>query len=446
MESAKNDEDNIDQPPRQEDDGSENTTSGDDQLPSPGSKVNSHSRILNVDLLRGIALLGILSMNIVSFAMPFPAYRNPHAFMADSPFNHILFGLTHIFSDQKCMGLFSLLFGTSVMLFITKLQAANRGVKRYYFSRTLWLFVFGILHGIFLWEGDILFYYALCGLFLFWFWRFIPSVQFLLGVFIFLLAIYFDNVGQSYINSLSLAEINYLSYLWLPSDSYIAIEILSHLGSYKDLVDFRLSSNYSYSSQTVGVLSTNMLSQGVARAFGMMLIGMAFFKWGIVTGKRSFYFYRNMTIVGLGIGLPLSGFGLWQFYLHEWDFTYGFFDGLFYNHIATLFIVFGYVGFWSMLQIRGIFKRLQKGLCAVGRMAFTNYIAQTLICTSIFYGYGFGLYGQLDRAHALLVVACIWIFQIFFSLLWMENFNYGPLEWVWRLLTYYKPAPLLKKN
>jgi len=439
MEATINDEDRNDQVPIIQDEGSEN-------IAPPNGKADSHSRILNVDLLRGIALLGILSMNIVSFAMPFPAYRNPHAFMPDSALNHILFALTHIFSDQKCMGLFSLLFGTSVMLFISKLQVTNRGVKRYYFSRTLWLLVFGILHGIFLWEGDILFYYALCGLFLFWFWRLIPSAQFLLGVGIFLLAIYFDNVGQSYINSLTSAEVDYLSYLWLPNDSYIALEIFSHLGSYKDLVDFRLSTNYNYSNQNVGLLANSILSQGLSRAFGMMLIGMAFFKWGIVTGKRSFYFYRNMTITGLGIGLPLSSFGLWQFYLHEWNFTYGFFDGLFYNHIATLFIVFGYIGFWSMLQKRGVLTWLQRGLCAVGRMAFTNYLCQSVICTTLFYGYGFGLYGQLDRAHALLVVVCIWVFQIFFSLLWMAKFNYGPLEWIWRLLTYFKPSPLLKRS
>ncbi|GAB1264103.1 DUF418 domain-containing protein [Aurantivibrio infirmus] len=404
-------------------------------------------RILNVDLLRGIALLGILSMNIVSFAMPFPAYRNPHAFMGDSAFNHLLFGLTHIFADQKCMGLFSLLFGTSVMLFISKLKSSGRGVKRYYYSRTLWLLLFGFLHGLFLWEGDILFYYAFLGLFIYWFWRLFPSIQFGLGIAIFLLAIYFDSMGQEYINSLSAAEINYLSYLWLPSDSYINLDTLSHLGPYRDMVDFRWRTNFNFFDSSVGELSINMLGQGLSRALGMMLIGMAFFKWGIVTGEKSFRFYLNLTFVGLGIGLPLSSFGLWQFYLHDWDFSYGFFDGLVYNHIATLFTVFGYIGFWSMLHMLGVFIWLQKGLCAVGRMAFTNYLCQSLICTTLFYGYGygFGWFGQLDRAHALLVVVLIWIFQIIFSLLWMSIFNYGPLEWVWRLLTYFKPTPLLKK-
>ncbi|MEX1032316.1 MAG: DUF418 domain-containing protein [Cellvibrionaceae bacterium] len=403
-------------------------------------------RFDSVDLIRGVAVCGILLMNIVSFAMPAAAYLNPEAYLGDRLSSHIVNAFTHVFADQKFMGLFSLLFGSSVMLFITKLRARGGGCKRYYYSRTTWLLIFGLLHGLFLWEGDILFYYALCGFFLYPFWRLSPSLQLTLGLTVFLSAIFIDRMGQEFIESLPDLSLETLGRIWSPSEMDVRLETTVRLMGYSEQLAYRTHLPGAYSEYTTSFISNVYLAQGLARAFGLMLVGMAFYSWGIVTAQRSASFYRHAALGGLAFGLPLATWGLWRNYAQGWDISYGLFAGLSLNHLATPLLVFAYLGIIISIHIQQRLGRLRHGLCAIGRMAFTNYIGQSMICTFIFYGFGLALFGQLDRLQLLVVVLTVWVCQFYFSLWWLRYFQYGPLEWLWRALTYFRLPGIRQAN
>lgn len=415
----------------------------DTALPSTPPSATRHTvppteRFDSVDLVRGLAVCGILVMNIVAFGMPAAAYLNPYAYFGDLASSHVVYAITHVLADQKFMGLFSLLFGSSAMLFIKKLKASGAGSKRFYYSRTIWLLVFGFLHGLFLWEGDILFYYALCGLLLYPFWRLAPGMQFTLGLLVFFSAIVVDRMGQSFIVSLPAFSLESLEPSWSPSDMEVMYETAMRLSGYREQLAYRSVLPASYSDHFMSSVSNAYVGQGLARAFGLMLVGMAFYSWGIVTAQRTLRFYRWLAAGGLIVGLPIAAFGLWRHYVHDWEITYGLFAGLVYNHLATPLLVFAYLGIIMTIHLEGRMHRLRSGLCAIGRMAFTNYIGQSLICTSLFYGYGLALFGQLDRLQLLALVCAIWAFQFYFSLWWLSRFHHGPLEWLWRALTYFR--------
>jgi uncharacterized protein len=400
--------------------------------------ISPTERFDSVDLLRGVAVCGILVMNITSFAMPAAAYLNPNAYLGDLASTHVVYAFTHVFADQKFMGLFSLLFGSSVMLFIKKLKAREMACARFYYARTAWLLVFGFLHGVLLWEGDILVYYALCGLFLYPFWRVPPRLQFTLGLIVFLSAIVIDRMGQSFVDTLPEFSLETLEPVWSPSHTDIILETEMRLSGYSQQLADRIGPQGNFRDYFGNFLPNIYIAQGLARAFGLMLVGMAFYSWGIVTAQRSLRFYRWLAIGGFTAGLPIVTFGLWRYYVNDWSIAYGLFAGLAYNHVATPLLVFAYIGVILYIHQQHFFSYLRRGLCAIGRMAFSNYIGQSLICTSIFYGYGLALFGRLDRPALLISVIVIWVFQFYFSLWWLSRFQFGPLEWLWRALTYFR--------
>jgi uncharacterized protein len=181
------------------------------------------------------------------------------------------------------------------------------------------------------------------------------------------------------------------------------------------------------------------------RAAGTMLLGMALFKWDIITGKKSIRFYTIGGILGAVIGYPIITTGIIKNFAAEWSVQYSMFLGWQYNYWGSLFVAFAYV-----CLIMLVFKALQKyflgqSLIAVGRMAFTNYIMQSIICTFIFYGHGLGLFGQVGRVTQITIVLIIWILQLIYSPLWLKHFRFGPLEWLWRSLTYAQMQPLKLK-
>lgn len=404
------------------------------------------AREVNVDVLRGFAVFGILTMNIISFAMPAAAYRNPNSFHGDSVVNHIIYSFFHIFADQKAMGLFSLLYGASAMLLIKKLKEQQRGVKRYYYSRTLWLLAIGFAHGVLVWSGDILFIYALCGLLLFPFYRLWPSLQFALGLLVFLSALTIDQRGQAFLDSLSPQTITYLDEtIWSPTNFEIAYEAEYIRGPWLTQVNVRFQNPETFQTPAMHTLSTQILYQGYVRAFGLMLIGMALYSWGVLSGAWPRKFYRYLAVMGVGGGASLSAFGLIQLYQSDWSFRYGMFEGMRFNHVATLLLVGGYVGVVLLWFQSGRGQRFLRGMAAVGRMAFTNYLMQSLLCTALFYGFGLALFATFTRLELLIIVASVWALQYFLSRWWLTHFYFGPMEWVWRALTYFR-WPRLRRS
>jgi uncharacterized protein len=175
---------------------------------------------------------------------------------------------------------------------------------------------------------------------------------------------------------------------------------------------------------------------------GMMMLGMAFMKLGIFSAERSNRFYWLMIILGYGIGLPLQAYGGYQQLASNFDpLLSQFFQNSTY-HFARLAVALGHVGVLVLLCKSARLPRVTRRLGYVGQMALTNYLLQSLICTAIFEGYGFGLYGKMERYQLLAVVVGVWALELIISPIWLRHFRFGPMEWVWRSLTYWKPQPM----
>ena len=180
---------------------------------------------------------------------------------------------------------------------------------------------------------------------------------------------------------------------------------------------------------------------GFWRSGGLMLIGMALYKFGFFQLQRPLRFsFWAMTLALLG-GIPLVGFGIYRQFASGWDVTYTFFLGSQFNYWGSLLISFGWLGVIYWVGTVTAWGGLTRPLAAVGKTAFSNYILQTLICTTIFYGHGLGLFGRIDRLGQILIVIGVWAFQLWGSTLWLHRFRFGPLEWLWRSLTYGQRQP-----
>ena len=410
-------------------------------------------RIVSIDILRGFALLGILLMNIMSFAMPDVAYSNPDAFGGDG-INRVVYGLTHIIADQKFMGLFSMLFGASVMLLTNKLEEKGEKVARIHYTRNVWLLIFGLLHTVLIWSGDVLAVYALCSFVLYFFRRISPKWQFTIGLIIFAIPSLI-NLGIHIVYPELDADSKWsIRYYWDARQDDLEDDIAFYQGDYASQVLYRWGGNIGMEDEssnfgledTTGdlLLSVSSYVDYFARALAMMFMGMAFYTWGIITGKKSREFYQRMLQVGLGVGYPIALFGLYLNEVNDWGVPYSVFFGRIPNSIATPLIAFGYIALIMLWSQTKMWRGLQDRLAAIGRTALSNYIFQSLVGTFIFFGFGLGFYGQVNRLTQLLIVFAIWGIQLLISPLWMEYFRFGPLEWIWRVVTYMRPQPLIR--
>lgn len=390
------------------------------------------ARITAIDTLRGFALLGILTMNIASFSMPEAAYFNPMAYGGTDVLNLAVHGAQAIMADQKFMALFSMLFGAGLVLLVDKLESTGRSPLKIHYSRNIWLLVFGIGHAM-LWEGDVLMVYALCAFVLYLFRKLEAKTQIIAGVVMYLVPVLASLVFAN--SLLGAADLNDFFY---PTQQQLEAEIAAfQQGLDQDayMPEF---------TEPVLLAITLLLIEAFLRAFGMMMIGMGLFRLGVLTAQASPAFYRNMVIYGFGIGVPLAALGLAYNYSQGWRADFLVIYGRLPNHFAALFLAAGYIGLIMGWTTTNVLRPLQSALASVGQMALTNYIGQTLIATSLFYWYGLGLFGTMDRISQMSVVAGIWTFQIGLSVLWLKAFKYGPLEWLWRSLTYMRIQPLLR--
>ena len=414
-------------------------------------------RIVAIDVLRGFSLLGILLMNMSSFAMPL-AYSDPTVYGGNDVWNRLVFNLSYVFANQKMMALFSILFGASVMLVTQNLERKGKSPFWYHYIRNFWLLAFGFLHSILLWSGDILMVYAACSFALYWLRKMSPQWQFGIGLAIFLLPALSNFVVGNSIQSLEYADRQYLKSYMAVSEEDIEEEIEYFRGSYASQFAYRLGidsedddSYGSYEpkqdpySELQVLFELDAVIDYSGRAFGMMLMGMAFYSWGILVGKRSDAFYKKMAVIGFGIGIPVAILGLFQLTVRDWDVLYASTYGLILNHIATPLIASGYIALIMLWSRSSLLSKLRTHFAAAGRMALTNYISQSFISTLIFYGFGFGLFGYLDRVQQFLVILLVWAFQLMFSSWWLSRFQYGPLEWFWRVLSRWEWQPLQKK-
>jgi uncharacterized protein len=416
---------------------------------APTAKNN---RIDSLDILRGIAVFGILLMNISAFGLIWQAYGNPYAAGGSSGLNLWLFEIMNVGFEGTMRGIFSMLFGAGIVLMTERMEKAGAGLTtaEIHFRRMSWLLVFGLIHWtLLLWTGEILFAYSLCGFFLFAFRKLAARLQFGIGIAALLVAALMLN--QDYHDAVSLsaqaseAE-QVIAQGQTPSEDQQAVldewqEVLAetvpsestnamfqgwHSGSYWDAVTGQLP--FSYEFQWVHApfwLVFDMMP--------FMLMGMALLKWGVLSAER--------RLAGYGIGLPLGIYELGILSAGDYGPVAAAEAGRTYQ-FSRLAMVAGHLGLILAVIKLGMLGWLQRGLAAAGQMALTNYIAQTLICTMLFYGFGLGLYGNLERYELYLLVAAIAAVEMIWSVIWLRNFRFGPLEWIWRSLTYWKRQPM----
>ena len=405
-------------------------------------------RIPTLDIVRGVAVMGILVMNIAAFAMPFPAYANPAAFGGDTGLDFASWAFNYLIFDGKMRGLFSILFGASTLLVIDRATAAGRGGARAHYARMIVLLGFGLVHFYFIWFGDVLALYALCGMLLYFFRNKSPRALVRWAVaFLSLSIIYFGLIGLTGVlagypdlspeTAANMIESRNVIESEVGAGSpKIASDLALYRSDYATIVDSRLNgrrwepllSFFGFGFETLG----------------LMFLGLAMFKSGFLTGEWDPARYRRWALRSAAIALPPLAFLAW------WQASAGF-DAvrvfLAFLALSVPFDVLMAVG-WAAAIIWwvkvGPMPALKARVAAAGRMAFTNYLATSILMTSIFYGYGLGLFGEVGRASLWLFVLGMWGLILAWSKPWLDRFTYGPLEWLWRSLSRLELQPLRK--
>jgi uncharacterized protein len=432
--------------------------------------VSAVDRIFAVDVLRGVAVLGILLINIEDFGLPHADKSAPGtewvgAFLPSDLSRHdvVLWVLVRSLFEGKMRAIFSMLFGAGVVLLTSHLDKRGEGARSadIYYRRTLWLLGFGMLHAYLLWEGDILFSYALSGLFLFPFRNASPRLLIALGAIVLSISIPRAAVialhRQDLRTEAALAKADEAAGRVASRRERDArdewIEILDgfepdprnveesrddHRGSYAHMFVER-------AELVMDVESTDYYSWAFFDTVGMMLIGMGLLKLGVLTASRPTPVYAAMAALGLGVGLPCSAAGAYELYLHRFDPVGVAWVTAVYEP-GRLAVALAYVGIVMLIVRAGWLRGVTSALEKVGRMALTNYLMTTILCTTLFNGYGLGWFGTLDRGALYGVVFCVWCLELATSAFWLRSFRFGPAEWVWRSLTYWKLQPLRRSE
>jgi len=391
----------------------------------------SRDRIISIDLLRGVALAGILIMNIQSFSMPTAAYMNPTAYGELTGLNKWVWIISHMVASEKFMSIFSMLFGAGILIFIQNATARGKNTAALHFRRMVWLLLFGMLHAYLLWPGDILVCYALCGM-VGWFFRDMKTTVLLrVGLVFFLIPMVLGTMWALTMPYWPAEAVASIKETWNPEAESILLELETMRGGWLDQMKFRVS-------HAIEMQTMVFFVESLWRVIAMMLLGMFLLKREILTAGRSRKFYIHMTLFGLVSGYLLSAIGLEMNFQKGWTLEYSMFLGGQFNYLGSVAVALGYTGLVMLISQSGHFKKGVKAISGLGRTAFSNYIFQTLVCTLIFYGHGLGLFGSLERKFQLLVVVGVWIVQLILTSLWLRKFRRGPLEALWRSLTYRK--------
>jgi uncharacterized protein len=405
-------------------------------------------RFTALDTLRGFALLGILLMNIVGMGLIGGAYDDPTTAGGDTGANLWIWAVLHVLAEGKMRCLFSMVFGASVVLLTTRLERTGQPSGDIYYRRTLWLMLFGIVHAYLLWWGDILYLYALCGLALYPFRKMTPRALLTIGISIGLLeSLLYIGGGFHYrdvirngptaaVGSDTRREYDQWREHNRPTPEELKKNDDAWRGNPLSVIAARTKivtpeHNSAYYSPLAGAWDV----------WSMMFIGMALFKLGVFSAQRSAGFYAKLIAVCYGIGLPLNTASAWWIIHTKFDPIIHMWAQSSYD-LGRATVALGHMGVIMLLCKSGVLQWLTSSLGAVGQMAFSNYILHSVITAFFFTGYGLKMYGKLERYELYYVVAAIWAFQLIASPIWMRHFRFGPLEWCWRSLTYWKRQPM----
>jgi uncharacterized protein len=424
----------------------------------PLAPVAAPQRLEAVDILRGFAVLGILAINIEFFGLSETVFFNPAEAGGFEGVNYWVWHISYLLFNFKMMAIFSMLFGAGMVLMHQRAEAAGRPLGRIYYRRLLWLFLIGMAHAYLFWYGDILVSYALCGLIIYLLRRRSPLLLAILGVVVLSIGgalLFGSSLMFDYLRSTAekveraeqtgeevtdterqmVQAWEEASQGFAPTPEKMAEEVEAYRGGFLDALKHRFP-------QTLTMQTQGFFFMVLWRVLGLMLLGMALMKWRVFSAERSSGFYIGMTLIGYGLGLPAVWYGITLMEQQGFDFIAQFGIGGQFNYFFSVVVALGHTGLVMIAIKRGWIKWLLEHLRAAGRMALTNYLMQTLICTTIFYGYGFGLFNRLDRVYLALIVVAVWILQLGYSSVLLKHYRFGPAEWLWRSLTYWRRQPM----
>lgn len=429
--------------------------------------VQQAERIKTVDLIRGFALLGILLMNIPGFGINWDFWYKTLT-GAQNTKDFYALSVIMTFFDGTMRGLFSMLFGAGMILFTLNKKDIPGGptVTEYYYRRLLWLVLFGLFNAfVLLWFGDILFFYGLCGMLLYVFRKTNPKWLLILGFVCMSVSMLKQQLRWNEVTDKRKAY----------NEAITAEKSKKKLsgeqeGAKAEWIEMEKESKPDtiFSNRNLRKMRSGYLTiyqywiprnadgetWGLYHKWGwdgltMMFIGMALFGWGFFSNKLSTSTYAMWLMIGYGIGIPIGWFA-YKYGLIEETKNLGLYaDRYHVNHhllydVRRVLLSVGHASLLLLIFRSKLVPWLMKALSNVGQLAFTNYLMQSIICTWLFYGYGFGLYNKLHFYQLYYVVLSVWVFQMIFSVIWLKYFRFGPFEWLWRSLTYWQMQPMKK--
>ncbi|MFU8843724.1 MAG: DUF418 domain-containing protein [Bacteroidales bacterium] len=431
------------------------------QIPEPTSLTPQlpTDRIHSLDVMRGIVLFGILLMNIVMFGL-YGSYNDPTVAGGSTGFNLFSWAANNMLFEGTMRALFSLLFGVGMYVLLDRLEKKGAGISAadIYFRRLLWLLLFGLIHGyLLLWTGEILYNYALMGFIVFAFRNMAPRKLMIVAAVLFSIGALWNYAEhRSNIQFVGAAE---KARVIRDDGGELSFEQREALHKWETM-ELKRSPEYveafnekmhgGYISLVAHLAPINMkydkkftYRYDVWDILSMMLLGIALFKWNILSAKRSYRFYGAMVALGYLFGLSVNYYETQLIMSNDFSFL-AFSQSYITYDIGRIGMALGHIGLIMIFCKIPYGSWLKNRFGAAGKMALTNYIMHSVICMFVFTGVGFSLFGKLQRYELLYVVFSIWIFQLIISPLWLKYYYFGPLEWLWRNLSYGKRHPFRK--
>ncbi len=406
--------------------------------------VNQNNRIEFLDVLRGIAIQFIFMANIVFLSGLFfvpEEFRIPETLFAS---DDLLDLLSFTFIDGKFYSIFSLLFGIGCFIQYDKLTKKNKSFSNFFKHRMFWLLIFGLLHLAGLWLGDILTLYAILGFVLILFVEISEKKLLWMAGLLILTPLLnwfiIHTLNFNYTHYFFKLNTDLLEYFGYPTADFSGIKIIDY---HFFILNDKLPDFFKMNLSNVFIRIGFILEEGrIFKVFGIFLIGI----W---SGRKildnqlleNTKFLKKIALYGILLGLPMSALRTGIEFFADKTELFSFFSTLSYA-LSTVPLAIGYTALLALIYNKR--PKLLNWIAPAGRMAFTNYISQTIISIFLFYGLGLGLAGRFGYTTIMAIALLIFLCQVVFSTIWLKFFKYGPLEWIWRQLTYEKRLPLRK--
>ena len=391
--------------------------------------TSGHERYEFLDILRGFALFGIIAANMISYSLYLRIPEAAKVNMSTYSIDRVLDFLELLFIEGKFYTIFSVLFGIGFSIMLARAQAKSSVFHHFFLKRMFFLCLIGLAHAVLFWHNDILVFYAVCGAMLLPFVRVRNRMLIAVSILVLLSPIAIKLFGGIPRGTFTGPRDFLFHRFGFTNDA--RLDIWTH-GSVGNILRLNLSSWF---GQVDYVITSGM----IFKIFGCFLLGF-------YLGRNEIY--KNLTqykptikrvaIIGLVIGIPLNIIYAYTFTSKSWLHTLS-------ETLGILPLSAGYASLLCLLWLGQRRDTLLKYFAPVGRMALTNYVGQSVICTLIFYGTGLGLGGSMGPTLYLPIGFAVYLAQVAVSRLWLGRFQFGPLEWLWRMLTYGSWVSLTKR-